>query len=472
MGTLGLPPFLWGSATAAYQCEGAWDEDGKGLGEWDYFNHTSAKNINHVDGDVACDFYHRYEEDIRLLAEGGQNTYRFSIAWSRIMPDGVGAVNEQGVAFYNRVIDCCLRYGIEPNVTLFHYDLPYALACRGGWLNADIAKWFCDYARVCFERFGDRVKIWATVNEPHFYSYCMNMLGNYPPNRTLDMQSFLQCQYHLMLASARAVRVYREMGYSGIIGVVHDGGVVEVDPATEHPDEVFRGADFIANRMILAPCLEGKLPDELDEMLHKLSVSLYRMPGDEAVLAQGIGDYLGLNVYCREYVTDWHGGDMRVSANNKGGSSKRIEGKVIAPLYETSFDPQVPRNKWGREVLPSVMYSTIMDIARRYGNPLMFVTENGHGAYETPDETGFVCDDDRIEVLGQFIDHLLRARADGANVHGYYMWSTMDLYSWINGYQKRYGLVHIDFEHELARVPKKSWYWYRDLITRHLDTCE
>lgn len=144
-----LPDFLWGSATAAYQCEGAWDEGGKGIGEWDFFNHSSAKNINDVDGDVSCDFYHRYEEDIRLMAEGGQNTYRFSIAWSRILPDGVGEVNEEGVAFYDRVIDCCLDHGIVPNVTLFHYDLPYVLACKGGWLNADMARWFCDYARIC-----------------------------------------------------------------------------------------------------------------------------------------------------------------------------------------------------------------------------------------------------------------------------------------------------------------------------------
>ncbi len=194
---------------------------------------------------------------------------------------------------------------------------------------------------------------------------------------------------------------------------------------------------------------------------------LYRIPFDEDIFANGVGDYIGLNVYCREYATDWHGGETCVSANNKGGASNKIEGKVIAPLYETSRDPNVPRNQWGRELLPSVMYTTIMDIAQRYGNPLMFVTENGHGAYEEPDASGVIADDERIEVLDQFIGHLMRARADGANVHGYYAWSTMDLYSWINGYQKRYGLVHIDFENELKRTPKKSWYWYRDLISTY-----
>lgn len=213
MGNVNNMPFLWGSATASYQCEGAWNEDGKGLGEWDFFNHTSNKNINHVDGDVSCDFYHRYEEDIRMMKEGGQNTYRFSLSWSRIIPTGIGEVNEEGIDFYNRVIDCCLENGIEPNVTLFHYDLPFTLACKGGWLNNDMAEWFCKYAKICFERFGDRVKIWATVNEPHFYSYCVNMLGNYPPNRSLDVQSYMQFQYNLMRASALAVRAYRQMDY-------------------------------------------------------------------------------------------------------------------------------------------------------------------------------------------------------------------------------------------------------------------
>lgn len=459
-----LPPFLWGSATAAYQCEGAWNAGGKGLGEWDVFNHKSVKNVNHVDGDVACDFYHSYEEDIRLLKEGGQNAFRFSMAWSRIIPEGTGAVSEEGIDFYNRVIDCCVEHDVVPNVTLFHYDLPFALARKGGWLNEDIAEWFCEYARVCFERFGDRVKVWGTVNEPHFYSYCANVLGNYPPNRELDLTSYFQSQYNLMRASATAVRAYHEMGGDGMIGVVHDGGVVEVAPETENPEGVRAAADFFANRMILSPSLLGELPSEMDEMLSRLGVLLYRSPGDESLFRDGIVDYVGLNVYCREYVTDWHGGPLEVSANNRGSASRKVEGKRIAPLFETTRDPNVPRNQWGREILPSVMYATLMDVHEHYGHPTIMVTENGHGMYEEPDETGYVEDDERIEVLGGFIDYMMRARRDGADVRGYYMWSTMDLYSWINGYRKRYGLVSVDYEHGLKRKPKKSWYWYRDLI--------
>ena len=177
--------FLWGSGTAAYQCEGAWAEDGKGIGEWDYFNHNSILNINNEDGDEASDFYHYYQEDIDLMAEGSQNTYRFSISWARILPNGIGEVNQKGIDFYNNVINYCLEKDIEPNVTLFHYDLPLKLAEQGGWLNNNIIDYFNEYAKICFDAFGDRVKIWSTINEPRYYSYCTNMVSNYPPTDTM-----------------------------------------------------------------------------------------------------------------------------------------------------------------------------------------------------------------------------------------------------------------------------------------------
>lgn len=458
--------FLWGSATAAYQCEGAWNLGGKGQGEWDYFNRWSPKNVNHEDGTVASDFYHRFREDIDLMAEGGQNTFRFSLSWSRILPQGFGEVNEAGVAFYNEVIDYCLERGVEPNVTLFHYDLPYALAMRGGWSNADMIDYFCAYAKICFERFGDRVKYWTTVNEPHFYSYCANMTGNYPPNHVADVQSFLQWEYHLMLASAKAVKAYHDGGYPGMIGVVHDGGHIEVDSRTKEKEKVFRGADFCENRMILCPALEGSLPPELGDMLSALGCCLYRIPRDEEILSEGVVDFLGMNIYCRIYVTDWNGSPTGAVVNN-AGSGNAVESTCVAPLYTTSFDEGVPHNQWGREILPRVMCDTLMEVAERYGNPLIMVTENGHGCHEVPDENSFVADDERIEVISQFISSLEDARRAGVRVIGYYLWSTMDLYSWINGYDKRYGLVRVDFENGGKRIPKKSWYWYRDHIAAH-----
>lgn len=459
--------FLWGSATAAYQCEGAWNEGGKGEGEWDWFNHHSAKNIHHEDGNVAVDFYHRYQEDIDQLVAGHQNTFRFSIAWSRIMPQGTGAVNQEGLEFYDRVIDYCLAKGVEPNVSLFHYDLPLALAKQGGWLNLKLADYFAAYAKVCFEHYGDRVKIWSTVNEPHYYSYCTNIVGNYPPARHLDFQSYFQYQYTLMLASAKAVREFKEAGIDGIVGVVHDNGNVELADGTKDPETVRQTADLFYNRMILCPALEGKLPDELDEVMSRFNVDLYREQDDALIFSKGKADFLGLNLYNRQFVTNWHKGESQVFHNNQGSGNNAKEGIRLAGLFETAYDLSMPRNQWGREENPRVMYTALKEIDQRYGHPLMMITENGVGEYETPDENGVVVDDERIRITAAFLKYLLMAKSEGVDVRGYYHWSTMDLYSWINGYEKRYGLVRVDFEDNLKRIPKKSYSWYRSFIDEH-----
>lgn len=461
--------FLWGSGTAAYQCEGAWNEDGKGIGEWDYFNHHSTLNINHTDGDVASDFYHRYKEYIDLLSKGHQNTIRFSIAWDRILPKGTGEINQKGIDFYNHVIDYALKKGLEPNVSLFHYDLPYELAIQGGWLNRKMTDYFADYARVCFENFGDRVKIWATINEPRYYSYCVNLVGNYPPNRHLDFQSYFQYQYNMMLASAKAVAVFRKLKIDGIIGIVHDNGNVELDPATINKKSVRLLGDFFYNRQILCPALLGKMPEETDEVLKKFNCILYSQEEDEDILKAGKGDYLGLNLYNRQYIKDGTDLETAVFHNNKGSASKSKEGIRIRSLFETSFDPNVERNKWGREELPRVMYTALKEIQEKYNPNLILITENGHGGYEQVNDAGYVEDDKRIDITAKFLNYLLKAKKEGVHVQGYYHWSAMDLYSWINGYEKRYGLIRVDFAKDLALTPKKSYYWYRDFIDHYFD---
>lgn len=460
--------FLWGSTTAAYQCEGGWNADGKGEGEWDFFSHKSPYNINSVDADVACDFYHKYREDIDLLAKGGQNTLRFSIAWSRIFPNGSGEINQGGVDFYNNVINYCLEKGIEPNVTLFHYDLPSALAAKGGWLNMEMADIFCDYAKTCFELFGDRVKIWVTHNEPRYYAHCGYFVGNFPPNRHLDMTSYYQVLYNLMLGSAKAVAAFRSMGIDGTIGVVHDSGSIEVSPDTINPNTVFSDADFFFNRMVLCPALEGSLPAEFGTMMKRFGVALFQAPNEADIFASGKVDFLGLNLYNRQYVSDWQGGQTSATNNrSKGNGIQKREGVVIKHLFETAFDDTVERNRWGREVRPESMYNALIELKDRYGNPTVMITENGHGSLESMDEYGEIADDERIEALSAFINQMIRAKNDGANVCGYYVWSTMDLYSWVNGCSKRYGLVFIDYENDCKRIPKKSWYWYRDFIASH-----
>ncbi|MBE6828832.1 glycoside hydrolase family 1 protein [Caproiciproducens sp. R1] len=462
--------FLWGSATAAYQCEGAWNEDGKGLNEWDVFNHESPLNIHNEDGDVASDFYHRYKEDIDLMADGNQNTYRFSISWARIIPQGSGAINPKGIEFYNKVINYCLEKGITPNVTLFHYDLPNEMAKIGGWENREVADAFHEYAKVCFKNFGDRVKIWSTINEPRYYAYCSYVVGNYPPNYKADFGRFWKVLYHLMLGSAKAIQSYKELGMDGIIGIVHDNGNVELDPDTKEKELVRLRADIFYSRMVLDTALLGKLPDKLNEVLKDNSVDAFFLHEEDfPVFQKGRADYVGLNVYNRQYVTDYSQGKTEVFHNNVGKGSASKEGIRIKNMFETSFDPNTRRNLWGREVYPKCMYDCLMEMKERYGNVLVYITENGHGQYETPDNNGYIKDPERIKICGEFIDYMLKAREEGVNVQGYYLWSTMDLYSWINGYEKKYGIVRVDFKNNNRRIPKESYYWYKDLIAAKRD---
>ena len=465
--------FLWGSATAAYQCEGAWNEDGKGEGEWDRFNHTSPLNINNVSGDVACDFYHHYKEDIDMLAAGGQNTFRFSISWARIMPEGRGAVNQGGIDFYNRVIDYCLEKGVTPNVTLFHYDLPLKMAEEGGWERREITDDFTEYAKVCFREFGDRVKIWVPINELRYYSYCSNMVGNYPPNHSLDFNRFFKTVYHEVLACAKCAIAYREMGGDGIIGVVHDNSNVDLAPGTKEKEKIKIMADLFYNDIVLDPALAGKLPGNLIPFLQENGIDYSYIKFEDAVTFQkGKSDFLGLNVYNRMYLTDYSEGETEVFHNNKGAASKKKEGIRIKNWFETTVDPTTKRNLWGREIYPQCMYDALMEIKNKYGDVPIYITENGHGMYEKADENGYVEDDERIEMMQGYIDKMLEAMDDGVDVRGYYAWSTMDLYSWINGFEKRYGFVRVDFDDNNKRYPKKSYYWFKHLIEEYQKGCE
>lgn len=463
--------FLWGSATAAYQCEGGWNLDGKGEGEWDAFCHSPQNDVNPVSGDDACDFYHRYEEDIRMMAEGGQNTYRFSIAWSRILPNGVGEVNQKGIAFYDKVIDTCLAYHIVPNITLFHYDLPNALACKGGWENPETVDAFVEYAKIVFQAYGHKVAFWSTINEPKYYSYCSYIVGNYPPN-VKDFNRRTKVAYYLMLASARAVIAYHEGGYSGQIGLVHATGNVEVRKGFEDdPDyqKAYRWADLFFNKWVTDSCIKGEYAPDLIEKLTESGIDVSYVTEDElADLKKGVVDYIGLNVYSRNVIKPWSGGATSVHMNNKGKGSKEREGVVIAGWFESDYDPDTRVNDWGREIYPRCMYDELIEIRDKYGDIPIYITENGHGCYEDVSEDGMVHDEERIEICQEFIDWMLKARDEGVNVKGYYMWSTMDLYSWINGYKKRYGLVYVDYENEFARTPKKSYYWYKALIEQDL----
>lgn len=458
--------FLWGGATASYQCEGAWDEDGKGLGEWDVFSHESPLNLNNATGDVSCDFYHRYKEDIDLMAEGGHNTFRFSISWARIIPEGVGEVNQKGIEFYNNVINYCLEKNIEPNVTLFHYDLPEAIAKKDGFANRETVDAFVKYAKVCFEAFGDRVKLWVTINEPKYYAYCSNMVGNYPPNHKIDFNRFFKVVYHEALATAKVCKLYHDMNLNGKIGVVHDNSNVEIAPGTSNPELIKLRGDMFYNSLTLDTALKGYIPSSFVLMLQESNIDTSYMKFEDALAFEnGKVDFLGLNVYNRFYLTDYSEGETEVFHNNLGAKSKSKEGIRIKNWFETAIDPTTKRNLWGREIYPQCMYNTLKEIKNKYGDIPVYITENGHGQYETPDENGYVDDQDRIDMMQSYIDQMYKAMEEGCNVKGYYAWSPMDLYSWVNGYEKRYGLVRVDFgSKNLDRIPKKSYYWFKNVI--------
>lgn len=456
--------FLWGSATAAYQCEGAWNEDGKGLSNWDVFCHSEKNNVNPVTGDVASDHYHRYEEDIKMMAEGGQNAYRFSIAWTRILPTGIGEINAKGIDFYNRMIDTCLRYGIEPMITLYHYDLPQTLFEKGGWENRETADAFENYARVCFSEFGDRVNYWMTINEPNYDTLCSYAIGNYPPN-IQDLNRRWRAMYHLMLASAKAVNVFREMDLKGEIGLVSDSYSIEVLQDTPEYLAAKENADLFFNRSVNDVCVYGFYPDEFSRKLISSGMDVsYMLEEDKHVFQTGTVDFLGINAYDRILVKPYTEGETVLTNNNTGtGDAPKA---VIKDWFEFDDDPTTEKNPWGMEIYPKSIYNLLLVLKRLYPKTPVIITENGIGHYDELVD-GKIHDPYRIDYLSGFVNNLLEAKKEGCDVRGYLVWSTMDLYSWINGYKKRYGLVYVDFDNENKRIPKDSYYWYRDFIKNY-----
>lgn len=457
-----MADFLWGSATAAYQCEGAWNEDGKGLSNWDAFCHSERNNVNPVTGDVASDHYHRFEEDLDLIAAGNQNAYRFSIAWTRIMPSGTGAVNEAGVAFYDRLIDACLERGIEPVVTLYHYDMPNVLFEQGGWENRETAEAFAAYAQVCFERYGDRVSHWLTINEPNYDTLCSYAIGNYPPN-VQDLSRRWCAMYHQLLASALAVRAFRSGGYPGQIGLVSDSYAIETLHDSDAYAKAAHCADLFYNRSVNDVCILGEIPAEFVERLRADGYDLsYMREGDTDLFRTGTVDFLGVNAYDRVLVKPYISGETSLSANNTGTQEAPRE-RVVKNWFVMDEDPSTEKNAWGMELYPKSIYDLLHQLASRYPETPMMITENGVGFRDVLQD-GEVHDDYRVAYLSGFVDWIDRARADGIDVRGYFVWSTMDLYSWINGYEKRYGLVYVDYEHDNKRIPKSSYYWYQRMI--------
>ena len=432
--------FLWGAATAAYQIEGAVKADGRGLTNWDVFSHTPGKVANGDTGDVACDSYNRYQDDIALLQALGVKAYRFSIAWSRIFPDGKGQPNAKGVAYYDRLVDGLLAAGITPHVTLFHWDLPHALP--GGWQNRDTAYAFADYAGYMAARLSDRVKQFMTVNELRCFTDLSYMTGGKAPGLKLPMGEVNQVRHHGVLAHGLGVQAIRAAAKPGtLVGIADNPNIyVPAIETTEHIDAV-KKAVREENAMFLTAIMEGGYRDTYLAAQGK-DAPLVK-PGDMKAIGSPL-DFLSINVYT--------GNTVRADASKPGGYD-------ILPRL-----PQSPRmaSPW-LYVSPEVIYWGIRAISEMWKPKALYISENGCSTDDQLAPDGRVYDADRVMYLRNYITHLQRAAREGLPVKGYFVWSLMDNFEWEDGYTKLFGIHHVDFKTQ-KRTPKLSADWYRELV--------
>ena len=433
------PDFVWGAATAAYQIEGAWAEDGKGENIWDRFSHTPGKVENGDTGDVACDHYHRWKDDIGLMKKIGIQAYRFSISWGRILPEGRGEVNPSGIDFYSRLVDGLLENQIEPFITLYHWDLPQVLQDRGGWPARSTAEAFVEYADLVSRNLGDRVKNWTTFNEPFVSALVGYLEGRHAPGHQ-DIDEMLATAHHILLAHGWSVPVIRANATKPEVGIVLN--LNSVHPASRSAAD--RAAawrdDGIVNRWYLDP-LEGRgYPKDIVE--HFGRPMEFIQDGDLKTIAVPI-DYLGVNYYTR-------------------GIARSKDLPEIENEPQTLFANPNP-TEMGWEVYPQGLFEILGRIHFDYNFPKLYITENGAAYPDTLNEEGLVIDPLRIAYYQAHLKSVSQAIAMGVPVKGYFAWSFMDNFEWAHGYSKRFGLIYVDFESQ-KRILKSSAEYYRDVI--------
>ncbi|MFG1700414.1 GH1 family beta-glucosidase [Nonomuraea sp. NPDC049309] len=430
--------FLWGTATAAYQIEGATGEDGRGPSIWDVFSHQPGRTRDGHTGDVACDHYHRWREDVALMADLGVNAYRFSIAWPRVLPQGAGRVNERGLDFYDRLVDGLLAAGVRPVPTLFHWDLPQALEDRGGWLNRDTAERFADYAAVVAGRLADRVPLWITLNEPFVHMAYGYAMGMHAPGQAL-LTGALPAAHHQLLAHGRAVAALRA---AGARQVALTNNYTPVRPASGDEADV-RAAeayDILHNRLFTDPVLAGTYPDM---SAYTAELGFVR-DGDLEIISAPI-DALGVNYY----------NPTRIAA----------PADDALPFTDAGITGY-PTTAFGWPVVPEGLHELLTGLRARYGAalPPILITENGCSQADVPGEDGVIDDTGRVAYLEGHIAALRRAMDDGVDVRGYFIWSLLDNFEWAEGYHQRFGLVHVDFATQ-RRTPKRSYHWFREFLS-------
>lgn len=433
--------FLWGAATSAYQVEGAVDADGRGPSIWDVFCRVPGRVRNGDTGDVACDHYRRYREDLDLMADLGLRAYRFSVAWPRVLPEGTGRVNLAGLGFYRRLAEGLAERGIVPVATLYHWDLPQALQERGGWATREAVRWFADYASVVASALGDLVPYWVTQNEPWVAAFLGHATGLHAPG-VRDWSTALAVAHHLLLSHAVAARAIRERHPEAHVGVALD--LHDLKPATERPEDAAAVVrmDGFRNRWFLDPLLLGRYPEDLAGRYRDRGLDLsWLRPGDLETV-QGSLDFLGVNYYAMTVVREAPG---------------------ESPLELAAVPPAGPVTAMGWRVAPAGLHRLLVRLARDYPPVPVLITENGAAYDDVLTDGHEVRDDERVNYLASHVAAAAAAVADGVDLRGYFVWSLLDNFEWTEGYSKRFGLVYVDYESQ-RRIPKRSASWYRDLI--------
>lgn len=431
--------FVWGAATAAYQVEGGWNEDGKGENIWDRFSHMPGKVAEGHTGDMACDHYHRWREDVALMKELGLKAYRFSISWARVLPEGRGRINQSGLDFYSRLVDELLRAGITPYATLYHWDLPQSLQDAGGWPERDVTGAFCEYAQVVSRALGDRVRHWMTMNEPHIISFLGYLDGVHAPGHT-SRAEMLAAAHHVLLAHGMAVPLIRANSKDAQVGIALDHYPQIPASESEADRSAARLQDGVLNRWFLDPLAGKGYPQ--DVMDHYRSDMRFVQAGDLQTMAAPI-DFLGINYYFRYLVR----------------SNEISEAQNMPPTEFSTGE----FTDMGWEVYPQGAYKLLKRLQDDYNFPAFYFTENGAACPDKPDTAGKVDDPARVSYVRRHLEQMHKAIEEGVPLRGYFVWSLLDNFEWSFGYTKRFGIVYVDYPTQ-KRIPKTSAKWYRQVI--------
>jgi beta-glucosidase len=446
--------FLWGTATASYQVEGAVDEDGRGPSIWDTFSHTPGKVYRGDTGDRACDHYHRLEEDLDLMADLGLNAYRFSVAWPRIQPEGSGPANRKGLDHYRRLVEGLRERAIEPMITLYHWDLPQALEDRGGWTSRETSERFAEYVSVVYEALADTVRFWITLNEPWVSAWNGYGMGVHAPGHE-DTSKALAATHHLLLGHGLALERMRALGHGdNRLGITLNLSAVR--PATEDAADVeaARRVDGNANRLYLDPLFRGGYPEDMREHYSSESDFSFVQDGDLDKISAPL-DFLGVNYYMRHTVVD----GRREAELTTATRFSSVDAATILP-------PGVETTAMGWPVESDGLTELLVRLHEEYAQIPIYITENGRAVYDYVDPEGGVDDEERVAFLDAHFRAALEAIERGVDLRGYMVWSLLDNFEWAEGYSKRFGIVFVDYGTQ-RRIPKMSAGWYKGVIERN-----